>query len=304
MIKLIYKYTFILLAVFLVLYFLGSKDDYLIEKKIWQVQKQYQKLQNTQDAIPEQFYDKIIQSYLKIIKDHPHSDLIRGLYISIGNVYSFKQDHVTARKKYYEIMVMYPEDFELHSKAFYSLGKTYEQEANWPEALKFYKKILNKFPLTEIGLKIPLYIANYHRKRNNFNEAMDAYEVAIHYYIQLGLDHPDSKIEFVSLGYLSESYLLQKRWIEAIEILKMLLFKYANSGYLNTKNADMIIKTINKISAFHLKDYTIAVKIYKEFIAKNPSHLLSNYLQKMIDAFGQLKKENVETSTEGLNINF
>ena len=98
------------------------------------------------------------------------------------------------------------------------------------------------------------------------------------------------------MRHLSNCYLDQNRWAEAISTLGSTLEKYSTSDYLTVKDVDLIIKTINITAAYKLKDYDVAIRLYQEIIARNPGHPLINYLHKVIDAFNQLKEKGVQVS--------
>jgi len=125
---------------------------------------------------------------------------------------------------------------------------------------------------------------------------MDAYESAIQYYSATASTYDGKEAGLTALRYLSNCYLEQKRWREAVEVLGEILEKYSSSGFLNVKSADTVIKTINVVSAYQLKDYDVAVGIYRKIIDASPDHPLNGYLKKMIDAFNQLKEKGVQVS--------
>ena len=123
---------------------------------------------------------------------------------------------------------------------------------------------------------------------------MEAYEIAIRYYRRTAQDYEDKRVGLTALRYLSNCYLEQNRWSEAIETLGAVLEKYAPSGFLTVNDLDMTIKTINIVSAYELRDYDIAISLYRGIIARHPGRPLNNYLEQVIDAFRQLRKKGIE----------
>ena len=52
---------------------------------------------------------------------------------------------------------------------------------------------------------------------------------------------------------------------------------------MTPKTVAKLIKTINVVAAYQLRDYQVAISIYEEFIKSHPNHALNSYLQKNID---------------------
>ena len=159
-----------------------------------------------------------------------------------------------------------------------------------------YLSVIDEYPLTDVGLNTPIHIANYYRNQNDFQGAMNAYEFAIRHYSSIATTHDNTKAGLSAMRHLSNSYLDQNRWLEAITTLGIVLEKYSTSGYLTIKDVDLIIKTINITAAYQLKDYDIAISLYKKIIARNPGHPLKDYLNKVINAFNQLKEKGIQVS--------
>lgn len=292
--KTLITYITVLVVLFVVFSVLGTKGEYAVERKVWKLHKQYADIRKDPNVIPDKTFEKIIKGYQKIIDQYPQSRLTQGIHFIIGRVYLLKKDYTTARAKFNEIVGLYPQNPETQAQAFAAVGQSYELEKNWPEAAKIYEQILKDYPLTQTGLGIPIYLANHHKNTNDYQKTMEAYERAIVHYAGVASKNADSFIEFNALRYLANCYLEQKRWTEAINTLGTILEKYADAQHMNVQTADTIIKTINVVSSYQLKDYDAAINIYKNIINKKSDHPLNAYLQKMIDAFSQLKEKGVK----------
>lgn len=292
--KTLIAYIVILTALFVIFSVLGIKGEYVVEKKVWKLHKQYADILKDPNVIPGKTFEKLIRGYQNIIVQHPRSRLTKGIRFIIGRVYLLKKDYATARAKFNEIAGLFPENQETQAQAFAAIGQSYEMEKNWPEAQKTYEQILKNYTLTPTGLGIPLYLANHYKSTNDYQKTMDAYERAITHYTGVAAKNPDSFIEYNALRYLANCHLEQKRWSEAVHALGRILEKYADAQHMNVQTADTIIKTINAVSSYQLKDYDVAINIYKNIISKKSNHPLNAYLQKMIDAFNNLKEQGVK----------
>mgnify|MGYP001594856021 FL=1 len=292
--KAVLIYIGILAGVFVLFSLLGRDSDYAIEQMAWKVQREYIDILKDPKVVPEQTFNKVIRDYQKIIERYPSSKLTPMIRMLVGNVYHVKKDYETSREKFNEIIELYPQNRELQAQALSAIGRTYEAQDNWPGARKIYDRIVADYALTRTGLGIPLYIANHYKGVNDYQKTMDAYERAITHYNALAAQNPDSPAEYNSLRYLSNCYLDQKRWREAVEALGKITAKYGRPERMNIRTLDIILKTINTVSVYQLKDYELPLQIYQDIITKDPNHPWKDYFQKMIDTLSTLKAKSVQ----------
>jgi len=291
--KSITVYLVILVGVYVIFSVLGSKSEYAVEKSLWAVQKQYQNIAKDPEAVPPKGYDDLIERYQKVIHQYPESDKVKMIHFVIGNIYALKKDYEAARRQYEKIKNLYAQDMESVAQAGVRTARTYEMQDNWPKAHEGYQRIVRDYPLTMTGLGVPIYVAAYYKDQNDYEQTLKAFDEAVQYYRKIAKDEDGKQPSFTAMRYLANCYLEQKRWEEAIETLGETLEKYSLPGFLDMKSADIIIKTINVVSAYQLKNYDKAVGIYQGIIDRKPAHPLVGHLQKMIDAFSQLKEKGV-----------
>lgn len=294
--KVILIYVGILVGVFVLFSLLSINSDYAIEQMAWKVQKEYMDILKDPKVIPEQTFDDVIKGYQKIITRYPDSGLTQGIRMLVAHVYYLKKDYETSRTKFNEVVDLYPDNKELQAEALGAVGRTYEAQDNWPGARKVYDRIMAEYTLTRTGLGIPIYIANHYKEANDYQKTMDAYERAITHYNTLTAQNPDSAVEYNALRYLSNCYLEQKRWKDAVEALGRIATKYGRPEYMNIRTLDTILKTVNTVSVYQLKDYELPLSIYQGIINENPDHPLKGYFAKMIDALTTLKAKGVQVS--------
>lgn len=295
--KLLLTYCAILIGVYVLFTLLDLKGDYRIEQQLWSVNQKYVELAKDPDVAPENSFDNLISKYQAVIDQNPDSDLIKGVYMLMGRTYIFKKDYEKAREVFAQIPINFPGNDELAAEAGATLAKTYEFENNWEKAEKAYSQVTDRYPLTSVGMSLPIYVANHYQTNNDYKGTLKSYNDAIAFYKRIVAEHPDSNAEFDGLRYLSNCYLAQNRWLEAVNTLSDVLIKYPTSEKLTVQRADLIIKTINTVVATQIGDYDVAINIYKGFIDKYPEHPLAPVLQKMIEGFNSLKEKDVKLST-------
>lgn len=296
--KILLIYVAVLAGLFAVFSLLGTNSEYAVEQRVWKVQKEYLDILKDPKVIPEQTFQGVIRKYERIITRHPDSRLTPGLRMLVGNVYSLKKDYETARRKFNEIIGLYPDNKELQAQALAAIGRTFEAQGDWPQAKKTYDRILMDYTLTQTGLGVPMYLVNHYKEQKDDQKTMEAYGRAVAHYDAVAAQNPDSAAEYAALRYLGNCYLDQKRWREAVETFGRVLSKYARAEYMSPQAADMIVKTINTVSVYQLKDYDLAGRIYQDIIEQHPHHPLKAYFQKMLDALNTLKAKSVQISPE------
>ena len=293
MIRLFGVFAFILGAVWGILSLLDPRSDYIAEKILWQATQRLSFASKNPEAVPDRDFEQIAAQYQKVIKDFPNSRLVPSAYFFLGNLYSVKKDYETARGMLGEICPKYPGNASLCSEASANIAKTFELEGNWSEALKVYQGIEKAYPLSDLGLTIPLYIANYYARYSHTVNAQEAFAEAAAHYRKLSAEHPNSEVELKALKLLSGCYLVQKNWKEATAALAEILNKYPNSQLVVPTS-----QAIDSITLTESKDFDAAITIYRDFIAKNPKHPLEKHFQETIQTFEKLKsKKTSETET-------
>jgi len=179
--KMLIGYLVVLIGVYIFFSVLDLNGDYVIEKKLWKIQRQFIDIAKDPEAVPDRKYDDVAGQYQKIIDKYPDSHLIRNVYIALGRLYIVKKDYARARENFYLIGEKYPDNKELSAKALFFVGKTYEVEGDWPQAYKIYRSVFKDYPMTTTGLSVPIYIANYYKRQNDFQNTMDSFEKAMNH---------------------------------------------------------------------------------------------------------------------------
>ncbi|MFC1510365.1 tetratricopeptide repeat protein [Candidatus Omnitrophota bacterium] len=296
--KVMRVYLIVLIVLFVLLSFLDGRGVYTLEKKVWKLQKNYYELAKDPQAVSSRTFNDLIEKCQYVIDSHGDSPLSRGVMIMVGQIYELTKDFDLARKMYNDIFEKYKDNDEFSAEAKFLIGKTYESNGEWSTAEALLRDVSLNYMLTAVGMDIPIYIARYYRQNNDYQKTLDAYAEALAHYKSIISSNPDSFAELSAMRLLAKCYFEQNRWKEAIESLGDILHKYGTSSYLSLNDADVIIKTINGVSAFKLKDVDVAIDLYKGLIADDPKRPLSVYLQQMIDGFQQLKEEDDKKSTE------
>lgn len=295
MIRLVSFLLAILIGIYLTLSIVNSKDEYSAERLIWKANQNFNKIAQDPEAVPSKTYQEVEGAYQKIIQHFPDAIVTKEAYLNLSRLHLVKKNSQKAREVVKSALTKYPKAEGFLAEALSLVGKSYESSYDWPNALKTYNDIINRYPLTETGLKLPLYIANFYLIDKKSADANNAFEMANDHYKKLITEHRGRPHEISLLATLANSYLFQKSWKNAVDTLGALLSQSATQKVLTPQRATMIAQIINNISITKLNNnYDLPTTIYSNFIQQHPRHQLNPILQKMIAAFETLKSKNVE----------
>ena len=222
-------YAGILAGVFALLTLLDSRSQYAAEKIIWKTNKRLQAVSQNPEAFPDRVFEQLIARYQKVAEKFPASSLTAQARLLIGEVYLVRKSYDTARQKFNEVMEKFPDNKDIYAEALSSLGKSYELQNDWENALTYYKRILAEHPLTNHGLAAPLYIARHYAEQDDRIKQQIAYADATLHYIGLTEKYPGTEIEQKSLKLLTDCYVIQEKWPEALETMQEIILKYPDA---------------------------------------------------------------------------
>ncbi len=296
--KLLLTFLTILLIIYFGLSWADKDSNYAAEKMIWKANQKFYEVARDPEATPDTTFEMLERQYEQVIRRFPRSPIAHDAYLVLARVYLLKKDYAQVRSKVDEILKRYPKNKEVDAEALSISGKSYELAGDWPNALKVYESIIENYPLTEMGLMLPLYLGNYYQSKDDKANTVKAYDNAINHYESLKSVSHDSNVEIVVLRYLANCYLVRGKWTQAVETMGVTLSRSAALKELTLERADLLLRTINTISTVQLKNYGLPISIYEKFITEHPRHALTPALKKMIGALRKLKENNVTIKKE------
>ena len=226
---------------------LVDKSNYVIERQLWHVQKKFDRIALDSKTVPDAEFEEVAESYRKIMKRFPHSQITPRVPLQIGKVYTLKKDYKKAREILYEMVKQNSSNSNLSAEALADIAWIYELENNWSEALNIYEGIIEKYPLSNVGINTPIYIAEYYQKNNNPSQAKAAFNKAITFYKKVSRENPNSLYDFTALRLLASALFSTEEWQQGIEVLGKVLNNYPDPEYLSPERANLLLKSINMI---------------------------------------------------------
>jgi|GEM_PF-1197215 len=272
-------FLILLLGVYGVLSYLGSKsgaaNTYGIERRFWRAKALSQKIVVNSDSTPPSLFEESRKRFEEIIKDYPnHHALIKESNLSIAGLLIYEKKYQEARNFLNKVQKEYPKDKAFGARSQFLLGFSSEREGNWEAALKEYRVLRDRYPESQVGLEIPLYIAR-HDLKTDTQKGSESYEAAADYYRRLIQGNPKTPLQFLAFNYLLGGYEEQKKWDKALEVLRELVMTYPR----------MSRNYFLRIDAYglRLKQPEKAIAIYKSLIQSYPDHQDAALFKKRIE---------------------
>lgn len=272
-------FIILLIVVYGVLSYLGAKsgaaNTYGIERRFWKAKALSQKIVVNADSTPPALFEKSRKRFEEIIKEYPdHHTLIKESNLSIAGLLIYEKKYQEVRNFLNKVREEYPKDKSFGARSQFLLGFSYEREGNWEGALKEYRVLRDRYPESQVGLEIPLYIAR-HDLKTDTKKGSESYEAAAGYYHQLIRDNPKTPLQFLAFHYLLGGYEEQKKWDEALKVLQDLVMTYPK----------MSRNYVLRIDAYglRLKQPEKAIAIYESLIQSYPDHPDATLFKKRIE---------------------
>lgn len=296
--KTIIIFAGILVGLFVLLTILDWKGEYRAEKAIWKINRDFGKISKDPNTIPEAEFQRVYKGYIKFKNQYPHSKLAPIAHMLAARVHVLRKDFVKARGIYEEVIKANKNNPNICAQAVLEIGQSYTQENNFPAMIDSLRRIINNYPLTDLGYQAPLILAESYLKRGDLENGQKALNDAVDHFNGLMIKNKSPDVAFNSLRSLSICYVAMKKWQKAVDVLGEILIKFPDTHYISAQRADKIITSINMISITKLKNYDLPVSIYQDFIAKNPNHPYRKALEAIIKSINLLKEKNVNVLTK------
>lgn len=260
--KLITVLVFILLATLVT----GCGDDqYAIEKRYWNLQKQAQKIFNNPHASPPNELERVIKILENFIQKYPRNRLSLNNEFTIVRLYLVKEEYNKARKQLETILNKYNKLNNICSEAIFLIGNSYELEDKWNLALAEYRKIMQEYPTTLRGFDIPVYIAQHYKIKYQPDKMVQAFQEAVAHYRALAAKFPDSLLGLRASNLVAECYVALKDWQNAVNSFNDIV-----NNYKEKVGVGNILLNIALIYQRELKDEIKAKETLEKLIKEYP----------------------------------
>jgi len=266
------NFWFVSICAIAIMGLVGCSDPhYLAEKLFWQAKQNANKILRKYHNIshPKEIKDsdleKIISGYRKVVERCPLEILSARSQFIIASFYLWQGKDKQAEKELRNITLNFSSKPEIASRAQFTIGKIYEKQKKWQQALKEYNKLLTLYPLTRIGLYLPIYIINYYKRIDNQQEEENAFCRAVKNYKKLINKYSQTSIEGEIKNYLALAYFTKGDYSQAIKIWDEIIADHPHT--LLALNA-----YLKKAATYtqKIKNIPKAIEVYRQLLKDFP----------------------------------
>jgi len=247
-----------------------GEDQYAMERKYWQMQKQAEKIFKNPKASPPNELMRVVQLFTDFANKRPNSSLAVDADFTIARLYMVKENYDSARAKLKRMLDKYSKYESICSEALFMMGNAYELEGKWNLALEQYQRIIREYPATRRGIDIPIYIAEYYRAKYQPEKMIAAIQEAIVHYRTLAIRFPDSPVGLTASTLVGECFLALKDWQAAVETFENVVNTYKDKAVV-----DSILLNMALIYQRELKNEAKAKEILERLIKEYPKSALA-----------------------------
>jgi len=289
------KKVLILLGVLIGLYAVLTMVDtseYRVEKRMWRMRKQFAAVAQDPKAVPDAQFERVVRGYRRLIKKFPKSRYVPQMYSEIGSLYLLNKKYDDARQAYLDVANQFSDHANVAAKAMLDVGNSYVIEGKLDKGVNVLEQVWKDYGRVETGFIMPVYIAGLYRNAGTTQEAGRWLEQGERYYRGIAQNEQEPlSLRLNAFQMLATVYLAQEKWEGALEVLRGMLYDFADSGLITPQHLRMLTRMINVTAIARLRDIDRASGIYRDFIQDHPGHFLNQFLEKIIESLEYLKTQ-------------
>ncbi len=265
------KHRRFLKVVFTIVVFLAGctvDSRYLSEKLLWKAKKEHAEIiKKSKGELSSDDYDRIINAYRRVIERVPLERAAAEAGFIIAGIYFIRGDFSRARQELRNVINNFSSQGSIASEAYFSIGRIFEKEGNWKEARNQYEQIVDLYPLSSLGLKVPIYIlAHYQRNQDSAGEGK-AYKWALRSYNATLQEYKGTTLAPVVKDYIARLHLQKGLTKKALTEWDSIIHDYEKTPFA----AQAFLMKAGVLSA-KLKDNREAIKTLEEFLRVFPGN--------------------------------
>ncbi len=273
----------VLVVVLVVLSILGAGGEYAAERLFYHAMKMNTKLTMNPDVAPPILLASVEGDLQTLIKKYPRTNIIRTAKIALAEFYASNKMYEKAMTLLNDITTAYANDPLIGSSAQFLKGVVYERQKQWNKAVAEFKVLQQKYPNTQLGIQIPLYIARYYEAKGDSASASSAYGEAVQFYSEIKRKNAKTTYGYTASALLMQTYMNMGKYDAAGETLEDIITNYPGVAVSRP-----IFPYIEAIYVDRLNNPMKAIEIYKEIKTMTRDSRLRKILEQRI---GQLKKQ-------------
>lgn len=286
------KIIIILISVLVLLYIalsiLGSRGEYAAERLLYGAMSIGDKIAANPDVVPPKLLAQMENKLKMLLQRYPDSETAKTANIKLAEFYIADKRYNDALKQADLIIKRYEKNTGMSSMAHFLKGIAYEKQDKWPSALKEYHIVRDSYGDTQLGMQMPIYIANYYSQKGREAQAQEAYNDAARFYENIERENSKKTLGYMASLLLIQTYIKADNLESASKVVEETLDKYFSRPAVM-----QLLPLVESIIVTKLNNPEKAVEIYKIILAKSKDKKFNKVLQKRIDELTGKKPVNI-----------
>jgi TolA-binding protein len=266
--------SFLLTCFLFALWGCSFDPSYEAEKAYWEVGKIDRTLhQDHPDGLEEEHYEQIIAALNRVSDAAPFEPLAAKAQFQIAQIYLGLEKTEHAHDTLTSIFAKFSESENknesssknIASQAAFWSGRLYERDGDLEQAEEKYALLMDRYPLTKLGLQVPIHMIQYHKNQGNISEMKEASARARSHYRNLMDKYSGTSIEKTVQSYSLKVYAQEEAWQDILDFWDSeIKTQIKRSGVISAKvaKADLLASRMENIPE--------AERIYKDLIEDFP----------------------------------
>lgn len=276
--KLLLLMVVILAAVYASLAMLGSGGEYAAEKLFYHTMKNASRISLNPDAAPPAQLASVENDLLRLIAKYPGTRVSKLGHVALVEFYIANKRYDEARKVADTISKTYEKDTDILSTVQFLRGTMYQKEGKWDKALAEFRILNKKYPATQLGMEIPIYIGKYYESTGSYQKADEAYKEAAAFYSKMQEEYSGKVLGYTASLFLIQTYINLEDYGSAGNALDTTLHTY-----VSRISIVQLMPLVDRIYVQNLNDPAKAIETYKYMITKANNSRLRKFLTKKIE---------------------
>lgn len=281
----------VLAGLYIALSIAGSDKEYAAERLFYRAMKTSDKIAANPDVVPPKLLDDVEDNLKKLLRKYPDTEVAKTADIKMVEFYIANKKYDAALKQSDTVIKKYKKNHGMLSTAYFLKGLSYEKQDKWPDALKEYHIVRDKYRDTQLGMQIPIYIASSYSQKGRNAQAQEAYGDAARFYENIQKENSGKALGYMASLLLVQTYIKSDNYESAAKVVEETLDKYYSQMALA-----QLLPLVENIIVTKLNRPEKAVEIYKTILEKSKDEKLKKVLQKRIDELLNKKPVNVSKS--------
>ena len=141
---------------------------YVAEKALWHAENKVASLvRQKPQGLSAQDIQEIVKVYRDVVTKAPLDPLAAKAQVVISNLHLIQGNYAEAQKELRNIIQNFSSKGKIASQAYLNIGNIYEAQKRWDDAAGEYNKIIDLYPLSTLGLQMPIYMMQHYQREDD-----------------------------------------------------------------------------------------------------------------------------------------